>query len=236
MTYLKKTLLLSSVFVLTSCVTASDSVKYWGCEYLPKSKVQKYNKNTHRFFVNDEKLSKYGVYHKDLRLRICSARPDSPLQAKKEVRVHTPGYYGYDGYTHCVHRPNETSVQIYQIFIDWAKQPYTVREQTLLQTNEKIKSLKCVVSGTRNTQVKASEADWYVENEAQTQTPVLVSNARESVALNYAFTNRTIAIEVDTAQRILNTVQVYFNDDSINVETTPFEGEFKRFIKTMTSF
>ena len=49
-----------------------------------------------------------------------------------------------------------------------------------------------------------------MENEQHGQTPVLVSNARDRILLNGIFANRTIAIDLETAQYISRHIQQYF--------------------------
>ena len=204
----KLTSILCSVFLLSAC--ASNTNQQWDCSGLTTTQAQRYNKNTHRFMKHDSKLVEaYGLETvsspKTLFLRACSTLSHEHQVPLKSIRIHSSGYYGNHGYTHCVHQSDEPSYQIYEIFIAWAKQPFTVREQTQQQTNEKILALNCPKSG-----AKRNEAAWYVENEQHSQTPVLVSNARENIMLNGIFANRTIAIDAETAQYLSLRIKQYF--------------------------
>lgn len=203
------TSILCSILLLNACASHTDI--QFDCSGLTKTQALRYNKNTHRFMQHDSKMVRaYGLdvtsRPETLFLRACTSLPtQTNSQIFKQVSVTSPGYYGIHGFLHCTHRSDEPSYQIYQIFIDWAKQPLPLREETLAQTNEKIRSLNCPNSG-----AKHNEPAWYVENEQHGQTPVLVSNARDHILLNGIFANRTIAIDLETAQYISRHIQQYF--------------------------
>lgn len=199
-----RTLMIFQIGVLLNA--CASNYEPMDCTGVTVAISQNYNKNTHRFMKHDEKLVRlYGLdvvaRPKALRLRGCTSLSDN---TKKGVHIVSDGYYS-NAYLHCSHYTNEPSIQIYQEFIHWAKQPLPIREQTQQQTNEKILQLNCPKST-----AKSNEAAWYVENEQHTQNPVLVSNARDDRLLG-TFSNRTIAIDVETAQYILQQIQQYFD-------------------------
>lgn len=201
--------ILSVTFLLNAC--ASSTTQQLDCTGLMKTHAQRYKKDTHRFMKNDEKLVRaYGLetvnQPETLFITACSTLAHNQPQFKL-VKLHSAGYYGDYSYLHCIHRSDEPSYQIYQIFINWANQPLSIREQTISQTNEKIRALNCPASGAKN-----DEAAWYVENEQHDHTPVLVSNARENILLNGIFANRTFAIDLETAQLISQRIQKYLKE------------------------
>ncbi|MDK4544435.1 hypothetical protein QG085_02700 [Kingella kingae] len=196
------------VFILSAC--SSSHQKPLDCTGLKMVLAEQYNKNTHLFMRHDKKMiDSYGLEKmsepKTLRLNACSPLIPESNQEPSFVRISSSGWYGENGYLHCVHQSNDSSKEIYRTFIDWAKQPLAQREQTLQQINEKIKTLNCSV-----TSAAKEKTAWYVENEQHDKTPVLVSNARDSILLKNAFANRTIAITPETASAIYDSINQYF--------------------------
>lgn len=209
-----KLTLFAIYLLLNACATTPH--QQWDCTGLAITEASTYNKNTRLFMKDDKKLVRaYGLKTmstpKTLLLKACSSFPDeNHPQTDKRVYLYSSGYYGSYSYLHCAHQSDEPSVQIYEIFINWAKQPLHTREQTLSQTNAKIRALNCP-----NSSAKTNEAAWYVENEQHGQTPVLVSNARERILSNGIFANRTIAIDLETAQYIMQQIKSYFKKSDL---------------------